>query len=68
MRHTRGERIRRAFKRYDAGFDDGFNAGLRWNDKRVQSSILERMTKDAVIMTNLDLKIFERITEIIEES
>lgn len=68
MRHTLGERIRRAFKPYDAGFDDGFNAGLRWNDKRVQSGILERMTKDAVIMTNLDLEIFERITEIIEES
>lgn len=68
MRHNLGERIRRILKPYGAGYDDGFNAGLRFRDRRIQASILTRMTLDESVMTKLDVKTFERIVQIVQDS
>lgn len=66
------ELLRNIFRRYDVGFnegyDDGFNDGLRWRDKRVQTRILNRLTSSEAVMTKLDVKTFELIVDIVQDS
>ncbi len=50
------------------GYSRGYAKGSREMSQFVRESIIKNLQADAVISTNADVKILERVVEIIEES
>jgi hypothetical protein len=50
------------------GYARGYEKGSREMSQFVRDIIIKNLLADAVISTNADLKILERVVEIIEES
>ena len=53
---------------FNAGHRTGYAEGSNATDKMLRELILQNLLSDAVLSTNLDVELLERVTEIVEES
>jgi hypothetical protein len=55
-------------RRWLSGYFSGHKAGSLETNKAIREMIIKNLIADAVISTNADVRILERVVEIVEES
>lgn len=69
MKPDWAERIQRSrIRKYQKGYADGYVTGARETSDFVRRMIIKNILNDAVLTTNTDTLIIERVVEIVEES
>lgn len=69
MKPDWAERIQRSRQRqYEKGYANGYVTGARETNEFIRRMIIKNLLNDAVLTTNTDTLIIERVVEIVEES
>lgn len=56
------------YRRWWAGFAKGYEHGARDTSAELREKIIRNLVSDAVLRTNADVMLLERVVEIVEES
>jgi len=56
------------YRRWWAGYSKGWEKGSRDTSLELRQRIIENLLSDAVLSTNADVTLLERVVEIVEES